>query len=680
MKINIAPFPLILRFLFLGMISTIPQAVYSQCEVLLWSDEFNGTGLPNSTDWGFDLGASGWGNNEVQNYTNSTTNVRQENGNLVIEAIKSGNNWTSARVKSQNKRTFTYGKIVFRAKLPTGVGTWPAFWLLGNNISSVGWPACGEIDVMEHVGKNQDVIQAALHTPSSFGNTQNKKSVVISNVSTEFHEYAVSWNKDRMIFMVDDVPYYTYQPAVKNASTWPFDAEHFLIMNIAMGGSFGGPTIDPALTSARMEIDYVRVYEERTSPLVEGPAFVFQNQQNVSYTAPNYGTGVSYQWAVPAGATIVSGQGTRQITVNWGSTDGQVSLELTGNTGCSVNTATIAVSTITEPTGNKYVITEFSTGQLPGWSANDNGISYSATAGKLNVNYNVGALKYLEYKLSRAVDLEDFGILKFPLSVPTTSAIPSLLVTLLDGEGNETITSKFEVKVNQADGVSYLYSYNFDGRWNQNTPPVNANFIQSIRIYMLPGQGSFQLGALEMFNSKVIPSTPTNLAASITPDSEIAIRWDDVANATAYNLYRASGATESYTRIKSNIRTNEVPFIVSATTAVSYYKISSVNTMGESPLSEEIEVVSTITSSEHADNFPISIYPNPSSGRFLIKTNGRPISNLTIYDAKGKIQAFDQSSDDSSLLMIELKTVSTGLYFISLQQEKRTLVVKVHVQ
>ncbi len=233
-----------------------------QCpDVLIWSDEFNGTGPLSSTTWGYDLGQSGWGNNEIQNYTSNPANVRQEGGSLIIEALKSGSTWTSARVKTQNKKTFTYGKIVFRAKLPSGSGTWPALWALGNNISSVGWPACGEIDIMEHVGKNQNVVQAALHTPSSSGNTVNKGSVTVNTVSTAFHEFAVSWNADRMIFSVDNIPYYTYNPSPKTASNWPFNADQFLIMNIAMGGNLGGPAIDPAITVARMEVDYVRVYQ-----------------------------------------------------------------------------------------------------------------------------------------------------------------------------------------------------------------------------------------------------------------------------------------------------------------------------------------------------------------------------------------------------------------------------------
>ena len=419
---------------------------YSQCQVLVWSDEFDGTGLPNSAFWGYDFGANGWGNNEVQNYTNNAANVRQENGSLVIEAIKSGSSWTSARVKSQGKKIFRYGKIIFRAKLPTGVGTWPALWMLGENISSVGWPACGEIDIMEHVGKNQNVVQAALHTPSSFGDTQNKASTTIATASTEFHDYAISWNAERMIFSVDDIAYYIYNPSIKTASNWPYDASQFIIMNIAMGGTLGG-SIDATLTSAKMEIDYVRLYEERTNPLINGPIYVAENEQGVIYSAPDYATGVTYAWNIPVGATIVSGQGTKQITVNWGPSDGAVGLVLTGNTGCAVNSVSINVATIVEPSGPKYIVENFSNSGLPGWTKNDNAITYQATSNQLSVTYNVSSLKYIQYEMPKAVRLTNYGIIKLPIAVLASSAIPTLLLTFRDGNGNETIATNFEIKI-----------------------------------------------------------------------------------------------------------------------------------------------------------------------------------------------------------------------------------------
>ena len=249
----------------------ISVTIYAQQDTLLWSDEFNGTGAPDPANWSYDIGNNGWGNREIQNYTNLTQNSHQENGSLIIRALKSGTAWTSARIITSNKFNFTYGKIVFRAKLPAGIGTWPALWMLGQNFATVSWPACGEVDVMEHVGKDPGIVHSSLHSSSSSGNTVNTKSKSVANVSTEFHLYEARWTPDLIEFSIDSIVFYTYNPSVKNEATWPFHRPFFIIMNIAMGGNWGSDPqyetgglkngIDPSLYMATMEIDYVRVYK-----------------------------------------------------------------------------------------------------------------------------------------------------------------------------------------------------------------------------------------------------------------------------------------------------------------------------------------------------------------------------------------------------------------------------------
>ena len=230
---------------------------------LQFADEFNGNGSPDGSKWGYDTGANGWGNNESQFYTTRSENVKIENGVLKITARKEnyeGASYTSARLKTQGKFSFKYGRIEVRAKLPEGGGTWPAIWMLGSNFNSVGWPACGEIDIMEHIGNEMGKVHSTLHTPSSYGASVNSQSVNVENVSSEFHVYAANWTAEKIEFSVDGEVFYTYNPSEKNASTWPFNKEHFIIMNVAMGGNFGGE-IDPSFTQGTMEIDYVRVYQ-----------------------------------------------------------------------------------------------------------------------------------------------------------------------------------------------------------------------------------------------------------------------------------------------------------------------------------------------------------------------------------------------------------------------------------
>ena len=228
---------------------------------LVWSDEFNTDGAPDPAKWGYNLGTgdNGWGNNEKQNYTNSATNAVVQGGNLKITAKKEtsgGAAYSSARLVSENKFEFTYGKVEVRAKLPTGAGTWPAIWMLGENYATKPWPACGEIDIMEHVGNNQNVIHGTLHYPGRFGGSADTGSKTIPNVSTEFHVYKTVWSPASVKIYVDETLVHT----VANAASLPFNSDFFLILNVAMGGNLGG-NIDPAFTQSSMEIDYVRVYQ-----------------------------------------------------------------------------------------------------------------------------------------------------------------------------------------------------------------------------------------------------------------------------------------------------------------------------------------------------------------------------------------------------------------------------------
>lgn len=237
---------------------TEPEVDYTK---LVWSDDFEINGAPDATKWNYDLGKgdNGWGNNEKQNYTNAASNVIVEGGSLKITAKKEasgGADYSSARLKTAGKFEFTYGKVEIRAKLPIGKGTWPAIWMLGANFATNPWPACGEIDIMEHVGINQNVVLSTLHYPGHSGGQGNTGSKTIPNVSTEFHVYKVIWSPKSVTTYADDVQIHQ----VANSASLPFNNNFFLILNVAMGGNLGG-TIDPAFTQSTMEIDYVKVFQ-----------------------------------------------------------------------------------------------------------------------------------------------------------------------------------------------------------------------------------------------------------------------------------------------------------------------------------------------------------------------------------------------------------------------------------
>jgi beta-glucanase (GH16 family) len=227
---------------------------------LVWSDEFNTNGAPDPAKWGYDLGNNnGWGNNELEYYTNRPENVIVQNGVLKINAIREfymGNTFTSTRLLSKDKYAFTYGKVEARAKLPAGVGTWPAIWMLGSNINTVSWPGCGEIDIMEHVGKNLNRIYATLHYPGRSGGSADGNSLVINNATTAFHVYKLEWDASDIKIFVDDMMIHS----VPNSNSKPFNQNFFFILNVAMGGDFGGP-VDASVSNATMEVDYIRVFQ-----------------------------------------------------------------------------------------------------------------------------------------------------------------------------------------------------------------------------------------------------------------------------------------------------------------------------------------------------------------------------------------------------------------------------------
>jgi beta-glucanase (GH16 family) len=234
---------------------------------LVWSEEFATDGLPDPATWGYEAGQIR--NQEAQYYTEARSeNARVENGGLVIEARKeeyAGAHYTSASLNTLGKREFFRGRIEVRAKIPTGVGSWPAIWMMGTNVTTVGWPECGEIDIMENVGYEPDTIYATVHTPGSVndpGQVERGGHIDIPSPFNDFHVYAVEWQDDRLDFYCDGTMYFTYRKNANYPSYWRFDRPFYLLLNLAIGGTWGGAHgIDDAIFPLRYEIDYVRYYE-----------------------------------------------------------------------------------------------------------------------------------------------------------------------------------------------------------------------------------------------------------------------------------------------------------------------------------------------------------------------------------------------------------------------------------
>jgi beta-glucanase (GH16 family) len=239
---------------------------------LVWSDEFDYTGKPDPDKWGYDTGGHGWGNNELQYYTEGG-NAYVDGGKLIIEAraeSMGGRNVTSSRLITKNKGDWLYGYIEVRAKLPAGLGTWPAIWMLPTDWEYGNWPASGEIDIMEHVGYDMDNIVTTVHTEAYNHSIRTQKGFTKAheNVTTEFHTYAIEWLPDKIRFIIDDEEQFVFEPrkliTVAHYKHWPFDKRFHLLLNIAFGGDWGGlEGVDMSILPVTMEVEYVRVYQAK---------------------------------------------------------------------------------------------------------------------------------------------------------------------------------------------------------------------------------------------------------------------------------------------------------------------------------------------------------------------------------------------------------------------------------
>lgn len=258
----------ILPRLAIGLLAMLPLGAAPPQWNLVWSDEFNGRAgaPPDPAKWTYDLGGGGWGNQELEVYTNSRNNSYQDGqGDLVIAAFDSGaGQYTSARLKTQGLFTTQYGRIEARIKIPYGQGIWPAFWMLGDNIGTAGWPQCGEMDIMENIGREPATVHGTVHGPGYSGShgIGQPFTLAAGAFSDDYHVYAIQWAAGRIDFFVDNNPYFSVTPAsLTGGSPWVFDHSFFLILNVAVGGTWPGNPGSTTVFPQKMLVDYVRVYQ-----------------------------------------------------------------------------------------------------------------------------------------------------------------------------------------------------------------------------------------------------------------------------------------------------------------------------------------------------------------------------------------------------------------------------------
>ena len=339
-----------------AILCVLAFSAQGQCPTLVWNDEFTASTL-DLTKWSYQVGDGcaegicGWGNNELQYYKEA--NVTLSNGQLHITAKKErvqSKSYTSGRIRTINKGDWTYGRFEARIRLPHGQGLWPAFWMLPTDEVYGGWPQSGEIDIMEFVAADPVRTLGNLHYGDPYPNNKYQGAsfpLYSGTFPDDFHDFAIEWEAGTIRWFVDDILFMTKTTQDLAPYPWPFDQRFHFLLNVAVGGNLGG-TVDPTIFPKVMDVEYVRVYDG-VKPYITGDRKVANAETGVAYTIGNLNSGTSVNWTVPAGATIVSGQGTSQAVVNFGTTPGNV--VATFNTACGSKQLTIPV--LVEPAFNK---------------------------------------------------------------------------------------------------------------------------------------------------------------------------------------------------------------------------------------------------------------------------------------------------------------------------------------
>jgi len=497
------------------LLAWLPAQVAAQgCEQLVWSDEFNYTGSPDSQKWSFETGAGGWGNNELQYYTDRLSNAEVKNGNLVITARKEsyqGSDYTSARLITYNTGGYwTYGRIEARMKLPYGQGIWPAFWMLGKSFfEGTSWPACGELDIMEMIGggDNDNTVYGTAHWYNNGNADYGLSYTNPDKLANAFHVYAIEWDSQSIKWYFDDNLYCTLD--ITPASLSAFHNPFFIILNIAVGGNWPGNPDATTVFPQTMEVDYVRVYSGTPpNPTVTGPltATADDTVQFSTQDIPN----ATYTWTIPTDATIVSGDGTNSISVQWGNTSGDVSVSVT--TACGTyDSNKLNVAVVKLPPSDPWYVPHTVGGSV-NWEVvqtNNNTVSLSMAGEDLQVDYDVqnpSGSPAIYYPFDGVYDLTTSSTAVLELKTEAGNAPSNMRFELVDVNDNVNTADLLKIDSPNDDGAYHIHAHIF----GQNPDNIfKLDQIKGMRLYFnygvlgTTGSGKFWLKPVELTSEDI---------------------------------------------------------------------------------------------------------------------------------------------------------------------------------
>jgi len=687
-----------IKFLLIAVFMLcLTNNIQAQCPNLVWSDEFNGTQV-DLTKWSFETGTGcdislcGWGNNELQYYKSQNATV--SNGILSITAKKervNGSTYTSARMKSLLKGDWTYGRFEARIKLPSGDGLWPAFWMLPSDNFYGGWPASGEIDIMENISSTPNTVLGTLHYGSSNSTHQYTGSSFTLNSGTfadAFHNFAIEWEPGTIRWFVDDVLYQTITSSDISPENWPFDKRFFFIMNLAVGGNLGG-TVDPNIFPQSMQVDYIRVYAGNT-PTMTGPREVLNQANDISYSIANAPVGSSYSWSVPVGASIVSGQGTKTLKVNFGNTSGNVTATVVSSCGTTVINEYVYVQL---PYFFQYSFANQDDNGYANLLSNSGTYSVVANPSVGGVNTSALSAKYIRnsleqydiitYKTSGIKDADNYisKTKKFYIDVYTAAPIGTQLIVQLENSAVAT-SSNYPLGRHSR----YIGATTVQNQWQRialemlDAPDPSASSTSVDKLILLFASNTFtgdtfyydnfssydaNAGIAQGIDTQA-PIMPENLSSNSIAVTSFGLSWSasiDNVNVVGYRVY-VNGILKS-TTTQLNYSVTGV-----AKGSTNTVEVTAIDAAGNESLKATITVktnrnglkFASPTKSSQEISQGIIVYPNPVKDMIYFKALPEN-STIRIFDMNGRlIKEYALSGDISS---INMSDVESGAYTVT---------------
>ena len=542
-----------------------------QCPSLVWADEFSGTAV-DTANWSFQTGDGcsegicGWGNNEEQTY--QVDNASVSGGTLEIEAREQrvrNKQYTSARIRTLNKGEWTFGRFEARIKLTVGQGIWPAFWMLPTDEVHGGWPQSGEIDIMENIGSEPSTVHGTIHFGDPFpGNRSSGASFELpggERFTDAFHEFAIEKEPGVIRWMVDGALYSTKTPADTDPHPWPFDERFHFLLNVAVGGNWPGSPDETTVFPQILEVDWVRVWDGGF-PHLTGDRRVDHQESGVVYSVLGAFSGSTFNWTVPAGATIVSGQGTSSITVDWGSTGGDVTVDVPSDCGSHELVVPVAVD---PPYSYDFTFENFddpanvtfksSTGTLVTVANPDpSGVNTSALSGEYTRNA-AEQFDTLFYDLSVITDASQYATEQKRFSMDVYTAAPvgtEILIQLEDSSiatgsnfptGRHSRYHAFTSVQNAWERLAFAHLDNPD-------PSTPDGGVDDLVILFATNSQTGDVYTFDNFDSYTAgtggstPAAPSDLTATAVSSSRIDLTWsDNSSDESGFEIERQSGGS-----------------------------------------------------------------------------------------------------------------------------------------